>query len=148
MLLARYGVLCRALLRNELPPLGWGRLQRALRLMELSGEVIGGSFFDGLDGLQFIAPELIGQPAVEGIWWAHSYDPASLCGTGLDERLPARATSTFVVRDGSALVLVVRERRGLPGRATGDEPVDAGIDLPLDEPEQPGAVMPRGAGDS
>jgi len=108
ILLARYGLLCRALLRNEIPALGWGKLQRALRIMELSGEVIGGNFFEGLDGLQFIAPELLDAPGADGIWWVHSYDPASLCGTGLDERLPARAPSTFVVRDGAAPVLVVR----------------------------------------
>ena len=121
MLLARYGIVCRALLRHELPPLGWGRLQRALRIMELAGEVIGGSFFEGLGGLQFIAPELIDAPAGEGVWWAHSHDPASLCGTGIDERLPPRAPSTLVVRDGGLLVLIVR-RSGAELEWQTDEP--------------------------
>ena len=52
-LLARYGILFRELLARELPPFGWSRIFRALRLMELSGEVLAGRFFDGVPGLQF-----------------------------------------------------------------------------------------------
>jgi ATP-dependent Lhr-like helicase len=107
VLLARYGVVCRALLKNECAALGWGRLQRALRLMELAGEVVGGTFFEGLDGLQFMAPEAMDAVPAAGVWWVNAHDPASLCGAGVDEALPPRAPSTFVVRDGSTLALVV-----------------------------------------
>jgi len=108
ILLGRYGLLCRALLKNESTMLGWGRLQRALRIMELAGEVVAGIFFEGLDGLQFMARGAWKDSVAEGIWWTHSMDPASLCGTGLDASLPPRSPSTLVVRDGADLLLVLR----------------------------------------
>ena len=55
-LLMRYGILFREILENEPAPLGWSRLFRSLRVMEFSGEVIGGHFFAGIPGLQFISP--------------------------------------------------------------------------------------------
>src|SRR5512143_223445 len=52
-LLRRYGILFRELLVNELPPLQWRAVFRSLRLMELSGEVMSGHFFQGISGPQF-----------------------------------------------------------------------------------------------
>ncbi len=57
LLLDRYGVLFRELLQNELPAFSWGNIFRALRLMELSGEVLTGYFFEGVPGPQFISHE-------------------------------------------------------------------------------------------
>ncbi len=55
-LLRRYGVLFRALLARERVPILWRDLARALRLMELRGEVLGGRFVDGFAGEQFADP--------------------------------------------------------------------------------------------
>jgi ATP-dependent Lhr-like helicase len=55
LLLDRYGILFRELLQNELPAFGWRHTFRALRLMELSGEVLTGWFFRGVPGPQFIS---------------------------------------------------------------------------------------------
>jgi ATP-dependent Lhr-like helicase len=108
VLLQRYGLLNRALLKPELPLLGWGRLQRALRLMELSGEVIGGHFFEGLEGLQFIAPDAIDLAPSQELYWINAMDPASLCGSGLDPDLPTRVRSNWLVYERGELALVVR----------------------------------------
>jgi len=119
LLLDRYGVLFRELLQWELPALRWGALFRTLRLMELAGEVIGGSFFEGVPGLQFIAPSALrrlqqGLPQ-DATFWINAADPASLCGLGLEglkETLPKRLPATYLVYHGAALVLVL-ERCGL-----------------------------------
>jgi ATP-dependent Lhr-like helicase len=71
-LLQRYGVLFREVLEYELPPLRWSRLFRSLRLMEFSGEVVAGRFFEGIKGLQFADPSLIEKwgdenPAAPGV---------------------------------------------------------------------------------
>jgi ATP-dependent Lhr-like helicase len=56
VLLRRYGVLFRALLTRERIPVPWRDLARALRLMELRGDVLGGRFVDGYAGEQFADP--------------------------------------------------------------------------------------------
>lgn len=58
-LLARWGVLFRELLENELPFLRWSALFRTLRLMELSGEIVSGRFFEGTKGIQFVSPQAL-----------------------------------------------------------------------------------------
>jgi len=55
-LLVRYGVLFRALLERERAPLPWRDLVRALRLMELRGEVRGGRFVERFTGEQYALP--------------------------------------------------------------------------------------------
>jgi ATP-dependent Lhr-like helicase len=59
-LLARYGVVFRAVLQREslLPP--WRDLLRYFRRMEDRGEVQGGRFVDGFSGEQFALPEAVG----------------------------------------------------------------------------------------
>ncbi len=52
-LLARYGVLFGLLLKRERQPLPWRLLVRALRLLELRGEVLGGRFVSGFSGEQY-----------------------------------------------------------------------------------------------
>ncbi len=55
LLLDRYGILFRELLQREWPALRWSNVFRALRIMELSGEVMAGIFFHGIPGPQFIS---------------------------------------------------------------------------------------------
>ncbi|MHC4340486.1 MAG: DEAD/DEAH box helicase [Planctomycetota bacterium] len=110
-LLARYGIVCRRLCAAEQPALRWGRLQRALRLMELSGEILAGSFFEGVEGLQFASHEAfrrLSSDPTEQVYWLNAADPASLCGTGLGDGLPDRVPSTWMVLEGSRPVLVAR----------------------------------------
>ncbi len=139
-LLQRYGVLFREILEYELPALRWSRLFRSLRLMEFSGEVVAGRFFEGIKGLQFADPSLIekwghgeyagtrsartrsaedgGAKSTEysgAVWWVNAADPASLCGVdveALKQALPSRLPTTHVVFHGDMVVLVSR-RKGL-----------------------------------
>ncbi|MGA2977393.1 MAG: DEAD/DEAH box helicase [Spirochaetia bacterium] len=113
--LQRYGVVFREILENELPLLRWSRLFRSLRLMEFSGEVVTGRFFDGIRGVQFALPsaleDLVAEKGEEPVWWINAVDPASLCGVdveALKALLPARLPTTHVVFHGSAVVLVSR----------------------------------------
>jgi ATP-dependent Lhr-like helicase len=118
LLLQRHGVLFRELLARELPVLQWSRLFRTLRLMELSGEILSGRFFEGVPGVQFISPSAFrdlreGLPD-DAIYWMNATDPASPCGLaleGLKGRLPARRTSNHLVYHGNRNV-VVSQRGG------------------------------------
>jgi len=117
LLLDRYGLLFRELLQWEMPPFQWPAVFRALRLMELSGEVLGGIFFHGVPGLQFISPQAFRQlqrRQPDGVWWLNACDPASCCGLpleGLRGTLPKRLPGSFVAYCGNAPVLIV-ERNG------------------------------------
>jgi len=113
VLLERYGILFKELMLRELPLVQWSRLFRTLRIMEMSGEVLSGSFFSGIPGLQFISQDayrlldkgVTGDP----VYWINAADPASLCGSGLEgirEELPARLPSTHLVYRGVSLALV------------------------------------------
>mgnify|MGYP001478840097 CR=1 FL=1 len=112
LLLERYGILFRELLARELPMLRWGPLFRSLRLMELSGEVLAGHFFEGIAGLQFIAshtlPDLSRAFHREAIFWLNAQDPASLCGLDLPQlrgRLPRRLPGVHLVYHGERPVI-------------------------------------------
>ena len=114
-LLDRYGVIFRELLEAELPPLRWPRVFRSLRLMEFSGEVVCGRFFDGIPGLQFISPatlqSLAAGPDPDAVYWMNAADPASLCGADVEALkafLPSRLPTTHLVFHGTELVLVSR----------------------------------------
>jgi len=116
ILLARYGVLFRERLWNELPGFRWGDIFRTLRLMELGGEVFTGHFFQGVPGLQFCSPaafRALTRPLPEGaVYWMNAADPASLCGVPLEElraSLPGRLPTTHLVYEGRGLVLVSRK---------------------------------------
>jgi ATP-dependent Lhr-like helicase len=114
-LLQRYGVLFRELVARELRPLQWSRIFRTLRIMELSGEILSGYFFEGIPGLQFISYRGFrmlreGLPE-EAIYWINAADPVSPCGVGLPiAGLPARLASNHLVYHGSRLVLVSKRR--------------------------------------
>ncbi len=119
LLFARYGVLFPALLRRELAPFSWSRVFRALRLMELSGEIRAGHFVDGVQGIQFISTAALrvlseGDDS-EPVYWMNAADPASLCGVGIpvpDLELPSRLQSTHLVFQGAKLVLISHRRGG------------------------------------
>jgi len=113
LLLDRYGILFRELLQRELPALSWPGVFRSLRIMELSGEVLTGYFFQGIPGPQFISPRAyrrLRQTLPEdGIYWLNAADPASLCGIQLESlkgMLPNRLPSTHLVYHGTKLVMV------------------------------------------
>jgi ATP-dependent Lhr-like helicase len=111
-LLRRYGILFRQLLVNELPPLQWRAVFRSLRLMELSGEVLSGYFFQGISGPQFISHEafrMLQDPLPQdAVFWVNASDTASFCGLTLEslQGLPPRIPSTFLVYHGSRLVMI------------------------------------------
>ena len=138
LLLDRYGVLFKALLERELPLLRWPALFRTLRLMELSGEVVAGQFFEGVPGLQFAAPDTLAwlreSKSEEAIFWMNAADPASACGLpveGLRETLPRRVDTTHLVYRGDALVLISQRQ----GKALT-------IHLAMDDPDLPAALAP------
>jgi ATP-dependent Lhr-like helicase len=114
-LFKRYGILFRELLANELPLLQWAKTFKALRLMELSGEILSGYFFEGIPGVQFISHEafrFLNEPLPEeSIYWLNAGDPASLSGIRLEAlkgSLPSRIPSTHMVYRGIKLVLISR----------------------------------------
>ncbi len=118
IILDRYGIVFRELLQRELPQLRWGSIFRALRMLELGGEVVAGHFVSGVSGLQFAGHQTI-RRLREGlgedrIWWVNAVDPASPCALGLDLpdwTLPRRVPGNHLVFHGRDLV-VVSERRG------------------------------------
>ena len=115
LLLDRYGVLFRELLLRELPALQWRTLFRALRIMELSGEVVTGQFFAEIPGLQFASHAAVRQLQrglpVDRIFWMSAIDPASPSGLGLVADAPRRIPSNHLVFHGTELVCS-SERRG------------------------------------
>jgi ATP-dependent Lhr-like helicase len=112
ILFDRYGILFRELLENETQLMQWKRLFPVLRLMELSGEILSGYFFEGIPGLQFISIEafrFLREGLDNGvIHWMNAKDPASLCGIGLDglkSNLPRRVPSNHIVFQGKRVVI-------------------------------------------
>ncbi len=133
-LLQRFGVLFREALENELPPLRWGPLFRSLRMMELSGEIVAGRFFEGIPGLQFASPQALEELSnpldEEAAFWMNAADPASPCGWGLEDFkgvLPPRVSGTRLAFRGRDLVLVSRRQgRELEFRVPPGDPRIAG----------------------
>ena len=116
LVLDRYGIVFRELLERELPAFGWTVLFRSLRLMELSGEVLTGQFFHGIQGPQFVSPRsyrLLGDELPHDvIFWLNAADPASVCGLGLQGlpgSLPRRLATNHLVFHGHSLLVVSRQ---------------------------------------
>jgi ATP-dependent Lhr-like helicase len=116
LLLHRWGILCRPLLERESVPFTWSGLLPAMRRMELSGELVAGRFFAGINSLQFASPaiahELENAESVEGIYWMNAADPASPAGLnieGLDPRIPARLPSSRLYFWGEQLIAVTNK---------------------------------------
>ena len=95
MLLDRYGILTRELANREGGMLRWSAVFPALRVMELSGEVVTGLFFEAFSGPQFALPQAVRQlerlSKAEQTFWISALDPASPCGLGVGyDGLPQR----------------------------------------------------------
>ncbi len=117
ILLDRYGILFREILHKEAAPFRWADVFRTLRLMELSGEVASGYFFQGIPGPQFMsqrALRIFQQDEPEGfIYWMNALDPASLCGIPLESmrgQRPARIEGNLLVFHGSRPVFISRRK--------------------------------------
>nr|HPH02055.1 helicase-related protein [Spirochaetota bacterium] len=133
ILLDRYGILFREILQHELPLSSWAQVFRSLRLMELSGEIESGQFFENVSGLQFASPLAIQQLRLplpeDAVWWCNACDPVAPSSWRLDSwtthrsRLPERRSSTWLSFCGSALVVVAKKH----GR-------EVEISLPQDDP--------------
>ncbi len=117
IVLDRYGIVFRSLLQRELPLLKWGSIFRALRMLELSGEIVAGHFIDGVQGLQFATHDCIRRLRQgldeDRVWWVNAMDPASPCSLDLDLPdwdLPRRIAGNHLVFHGRKLVVISRRR--------------------------------------
>jgi len=115
ILLDRYGIVFKELIDRETEPFNWRALFRSLRLMELSGEVLSGYFFQGVSGPQFISHQafqfLKRGLQYDAVYWINAIDPISPCGMGLSgfkSKLPSRIPSNHLVFHGDRLVVVSR----------------------------------------
>jgi len=130
LLLDRYGILFRQLLVNESSAFRWPSVFRSLRLMELSGEVLSGYFFEGIPGPQFISHQafrkLQKKLPEDVVYWINATDPLSLCGIQIDSlkgMLPKRVSSTHLVFRGKDLIMVSkRNGKVLTFNTTPDDP--------------------------
>ncbi len=116
LLLERYGMINRDLAAREAEsgnhPLAWRHLFQALRVMELSGEVVQGHFFNDLSGPQFASPQALNhlrqRAAAPSVFWCNALDPVSPCGLGLEwPELPHRRANNLLAFKDGALALVV-----------------------------------------
>ncbi|HRZ63549.1 MAG TPA: DEAD/DEAH box helicase [Spirochaetia bacterium] len=122
ILVGRYGLLCRALLERELPALRWGRLFPALRRLELSGELLAGRFFEGIEGPQFLGAGLLrgfqelGTSREAPLWLsscdpaASALDPAAGSPLAFPQRVPA---NRICVLDGALAAVSSRSYQEL-----------------------------------
>lgn len=115
LLVDRYGIVCREMIDHEAPSFAWSRLFRCMRLMELSGELVGGLFIEGLSGPQFAAPAALlklSRALPENAFWISALDPISPCGLGLKGglnkkpmALPQRRRGNYLVYSSGKLAL-------------------------------------------
>ena len=143
-LLARYGVVFRALLGREdlLPP--WRELLWTLRRLEARGEVRGGRFVTGFSGEQFALPEAVarlrslrrknaaakngnGDGAPPPLVSVSGADPLNLAGVlAPGDRLPALTGNRLLYRGG--VPLAVREAKQVRFLHAGDGADGAGLE--------------------
>lgn len=118
LLLARYGVLFRDLLAREPAAPPWWELARALRRMELRGEVRGGRFIARVGGEQFAVESAVsrlrdlrdGDPNKE---WSliSAADPLNLSGVITEgPRIPAMHKNSVVLQNGRCVAAKVAGR--------------------------------------
>ncbi len=112
-LIGRYGVLCRELCNREGGQYRWSQVFRAMRMMELSGELVSGLFFEELSGPQFMQPNaldtFLSHVDNPSSYWVNSYDPVSPCGLGLKWKvLPTRNVGNMLAFSEGELVATSR----------------------------------------
>ena len=108
VLLQRYGVIFRDLVRHESFTVPWRYLLRALRRLEARGVVRGGRFVSGFAGEQYALPEAVSglrrtrrQPTSGERLRISATDPLNLTGTVLPgPRIPAQAGCWIELVDG------------------------------------------------
>ncbi len=114
LLLNRYGVLFRELVVRE-GQTPWKDIFRALRLMELSGEVVSGRFFDKVPGPQYMTETSLrhfNTCTDTPVFFINAADPVSPSGLGIDvfeHPVPSRLTSNHMVIHGDSLVMTSRK---------------------------------------
>ena len=113
VLLDRYGIVNRDIAAREGGVFRWRDLFRALRVMELSGEVVAGLFFEALAGPQFALPAAareLGRLKTDRqtTFWVNAVDPIAPTGLGLDwEALPRRRVQNHLGFHAGELAFVV-----------------------------------------
>ncbi|MEM7258397.1 MAG: hypothetical protein AAF404_13550, partial [Pseudomonadota bacterium] len=112
VLLDRYGLINREIANREGGVFKWKHLFKTLRIMELSGEVMQGFFYEQLSGPQFISQRALNRlqhpKSMPGTFWCSAVDPASPCGLGLDwPQLPTRRAQNFLSFHNGELALVI-----------------------------------------
>jgi ATP-dependent Lhr-like helicase len=108
ILLGRYGVVFRDLMRRESFTLPWRDILRALRRLEARGLVRGGRFLAGFVGEQYALPQAVGalrrarrDPKTGERVVVGAADPLNLIGIVLPgQRIAAQAGRSIVYRDG------------------------------------------------
>jgi ATP-dependent Lhr-like helicase len=131
LLLARYGVVARELVRA-----GWSGLRHALLRMELGGEVVRGYFVDGLSGEQYALRDALpdldrAARRAEPHVLVNLADPANLWGSvfgltrpdGTRVSAPRLPHTWLIFRDGRPLLLAERHGQDLTP-LSGWEPAD------------------------
>ena len=107
----RYGVLNREIVNRETR---WAGLFKAIRIMELAGELMAGHFFQNLSGPQFITPRALHKlrsyrPPQS--FWLNATDPAAPCGLAADwPELPKRMPGNYLSFCDGELALVIENQ--------------------------------------
>ncbi len=111
LLLDRYGILFREMLSHEADEFRWPNVFRSLRLMELSGEVQSGYFYEDIPGPQFVSSSALTAltSSRDDVFWLSAIDPISLCGSNLELGLPRRVMSNYLVYRGGEIQLRIEK---------------------------------------
>jgi ATP-dependent Lhr-like helicase len=128
-LLRRYGVIFRKLAERESFSPPWRELVRALRLLELRGEVRGGRFVDGVWGEQFALPEAVAglrearrTPRDGKLVSISAADPLNLTGIITPgERVSSHYKNRVLYRDGVPAAIKEGEEVRILSAADGKE---------------------------
>ena len=114
ILLARYGVLNREIANREQGLFRWSAIFEALRVMELSGEVLAGLFVSDMSGPQFAHRDFLSKfeaANAELAIWISALDIASPCGLNIDWNvLPQRRTGNYLGTYSGDVICVVMNR--------------------------------------